>query len=122
MSIILVLLIIVVLLPGIAVWAVSKFVPKLLWSVPVVTLIITGLLLLKDIISFSSEPAFTEKWELYLHNDSSMGLYLIYLPVSVSSVILTVIAYLVRRVRKNSSSDGKLEESHTINRQGGCDE
>ena len=84
MKIILVLLIIVVLLPGIAVWAVSKFVPKLLWSVPVVTLIITGLLLLKDIISFSSEPAFTEKIGNYtLHNDSSMGLYLIYLPVSI---------------------------------------
>lgn len=103
MSVILTLLVIIVLLPGLVVGTVYRFVPELLWSIPVVTLIITGLLLLNDIFSVSSESTFIDKWELYLHNDWSMGLYLIYLPVFASSVILTVIAYLVRHFRKNLS-------------------
>lgn len=90
------LIVIIVLIPGLVVWAVYKFAPKILWSIPVAALIISGSLLLKDVSSISSEVTFIDKWELYFHNDWSMGFYLIYLPVLVSSVIFTVIAYLIR--------------------------
>ncbi|MDF2538966.1 MAG: hypothetical protein K0S76_1987 [Herbinix sp.] len=90
-----VLLLFVVIVTGI----IYKFIPKLLWCIPVVALIVTGGFFLRDIFLIRSEPTFAEKLDQYFHNDWSIGFYLFYLPVFVASVLTTVIAYLIKYIK-----------------------
>ncbi len=102
MSKIITLLAVILFLVGSVTWTIYKFIPKLLWCIPVIALIISGSLLLRDIYLITSEPTFSEKWELYFHNDWSMAFYLFYLPIIVISVLATVFAYILKH-RKSKS-------------------
>jgi len=102
MNTIMIIFSIVILLPLLLTLVFYKFVPKFLWCVPVSILFVSGYLFIKEIISIA-EPTFAEKWALYFHNDWSIGFYLIYLPVVVTSVIITVIAYLIKHLKSKSA-------------------
>jgi hypothetical protein len=92
---------ITIFLPGLLTWAFYKFIPQILWCVPIGALIVSSCLFLRDINSITSEPAFAGKWALYFHNDWSMGFYLIYLPVVVASAIFTLVAYMIKHLKEN---------------------
>jgi hypothetical protein len=89
-------------LAGIVTWLIYKFIPKLLWCIPVAALIISCMLFLKDIFLITSKSTFVGKWELYFHNDWSMGFYLIYLPIIVINIMMTVVAYLLKHIKNKS--------------------
>lgn len=93
---------VILFLIGIVTWIIYKVIPKLLWCIPVVAVIISGSLFLRDIYLITSEPTFAGKWELYFHNDSSIGFYLVYLPIIVISVLATVFAYLLKHIKSKS--------------------
>lgn len=96
MGTIVLLLIVVAFLIGIATFLLYKHKPKFIWLVPAVAIIITGCLVLNDILLYTtSEPAIARKLALYFHNDVTMSLYLLYLPIIGIAVIMTVIAYTV---------------------------
>jgi hypothetical protein len=90
----------IILLTGIVTLLFYKYKPKFLWFVPVAAVIVSGCLLLKDISIITSEPTFAEKLGLYFHNDWSMGFYLVYMPITVIAVIMTVIAYLINHYKR----------------------
>lgn len=96
-------LFIVTLLSGLLTWLFYRLKPKFIWCVPVSVLFITGYLFMKDINSITSEPSFAEKWSLYFHNDWSMGFYLIYLPVAAINVVIAIIFYLIKYIKKRSA-------------------
>lgn len=102
MSEIITLYAVILFLVGIVTGIIYKFIPKLLWCIPVAALIISGSLFLKDIYLITSEPTFAEKWKLYFHNDWSMGFYLFYLPIIVISVLTTIFAYLLKHIKSKS--------------------
>ena len=86
----------VVFLTGIVTLFLCKNKPKFLWLVSVAALIVSGCLVLKDISLYTtSEPTIAGKLALYFRNDVSIGLYLIYAPITGIAVIMTVIAYIV---------------------------
>lgn len=88
------LLTIVVILTGTVTLLLYKHKTKFLWLVPVAAIAISGCLVLKDIYLYTtSEPTVARKLALYFHNDVSMGLYLIYVPITGIAVIMAVIAY-----------------------------
>lgn len=95
------LLAMVILFTGIALFSIYKYKPKFLWIVPVVAVLVSGFSLLYDIISYTaSEPTVAKKLAHYFHNDVSMGFYLIYAPVTVIVVIMTIIAYVFNHYKK----------------------
>lgn len=93
---------VILLLLGIVTWIIYKYIPKLLWCIPVVALIVSSILFFRDIFLITTEPTFVGKWELYFHNDWSMGFYLFYLPIIVISMLTTVIAYLLKYIKSKS--------------------
>jgi hypothetical protein len=102
MSKIVTLYAVILFLVGMITWIIYKFFPKILWGIPVVVIIVSGILFLRDIFLITSEPTFAGKLELYFHNDWSMGFYLFYLPIIVLSVLTTVIAYLLKYIKSKS--------------------
>jgi hypothetical protein len=89
------LLTIAVFLAGMVTLFLYKHKPKFLWIVPVAAIIVSGCLVLKDISLYTtSEPTIARKLAHYFHNDVSMGLYLIYVPITGIAVIVTIIAYV----------------------------
>lgn len=94
---------VILLLIGLVTWVMYKTIPKLLWCVPVISLIVSGSLFLRDIFTHTSELLFADRLEFYFHNDWSMGFYLFYLPVVVISVLITVIAYLLKYLKSKSN-------------------
>lgn len=88
-------------------WVTFKYIPKLLWCIPVTALIVSSSLFLREIFLIKSEHTFAGKLELYFHNDWSMGFYLFYLPIFVISVMTTVIAYLFKHVKSKSAKNTK---------------
>lgn len=104
MNVITTLFVIILLLPGLSTWAVYKFIPRLLWCIPIVAIMISSSLVFKDILSITSETTFVGKWGLYFHNDWSMGFYLLYLPIVVTSIVFTVIAYLIKQFKRRRES------------------
>ena len=99
MNTIITLIAIVILLPGLLIWAFYRFAPKYLWCVPVAIFIISSCLFIRDITAITTETTFAEKWALYFHNDWSMGFYLIYLPIIVVSAVFALIAYLCKHYK-----------------------
>lgn len=98
---IILLLAMVILFTGIVLYSIYKYKPKFLWLVPVVAVVVSGFSLLYDIISYTtSEPTVAKKLTHYFHNDVSMGFYLIYAPVTVIVVIMTIIAYVFNHYKK----------------------
>jgi len=94
---------IVILIIGIVLYCIYKYKPKYLWLVPVAAVAASGFLLLKDIISYTaSEPTVAKKLAHYFHNDVSMGFYLVYAPVTVIAVIMTIIAYVLNHYTKKT--------------------
>lgn len=102
---------VILVLVGSVTWIIYKLIPKLLWCIPVVALIISGILLFKDIFIITTEPTFAGKWVLYFHNDWSMGFYLFYLPIILISIVTTVIAYLLKYIKSKS-----VKNTETLNR------
>lgn len=100
MRVIITLFVIDILIPGLIIWVVYRFKPRFLWCTPVLILLTSAFLFIYDVSSYSSEPAFAKKWELYFHNDASMGFYLIYLPIIAASIIITLIAYLFKHLKE----------------------
>jgi hypothetical protein len=100
MNTIVIIFAVILLIIGIATWIIYKYIPKLLWCVPTVALLISGSLLLRDIFLIKSEPTFAGKLNLYFHNDWSMSFYLFYIPIIVVSIVATVIAYLIKHSKK----------------------
>jgi len=91
----------VILFFGIALYSVYKYKPKFLWLVPVAAVLVSGFLLLNDIISYTaSELTLAKKLARYFHNDVSMGFYLIYAPVTVLAVLMTITAYVYNHYAK----------------------
>ena len=91
----------IVFLIGIVTFFLCKHKPKFLWLVPVAATIITGCLFINDVFSYStSEPTISRKLVFYFHNDVSMGLYLIYAPITGIAIIMTIIAYLLNHYRR----------------------
>ena len=97
------LIVIDILLPGLITWVLYRFKPKFLWCAPAFVLLVLAFLFIRDINVITTEPTFAEKWELYFHNDWSMGLYLVYLPIVAASSIFTLVAYLIKHFKGRPS-------------------
>lgn len=100
MIVIVTLFAVILLLVAIVTWVIFKYIPKLLWCIPIAALIISGSLFIRDIFLIKSEPTFAGKLELYFHNDWSMSLYLFYIPIIVISVMTTILAYIFKHIKK----------------------
>jgi hypothetical protein len=95
------LFIIVVLLPVSASFMFYKWLKKLLWCVPVFTLIITGYIFYKE-ISVINEKGFGGKLKFYFSQDWSMGFTLIILPTIIMAFVSTIAFYLYDYFKKHS--------------------
>jgi uncharacterized membrane protein YeiB len=114
MNVILTLFAIVILLPGLVIWILYRLKPKLLWSAPVVILLASVFMFIRDVVSITSEATFAGKWNMYFHNDSSMGFYLIYLPVVVASLIMTLIAYMIKHKKEGHPKKSDAPPSDSL--------
>jgi len=98
LTIVIIVIVLSVLIDLLIYW----FKPEFLWFVPVAAILISGYLFVKDVNSYISEPSFTEKWFFYFHNDASMSLYLLYLPLVVLNIIAAVVLYLIKYIKRRS--------------------
>jgi hypothetical protein len=99
---------VILFLIAIVTWVIFKYIPKLLWCIPVTASIVSGSLFLRDILSINSQPTLEGKLELYFHNDWSMGFYLFYLPIFVISIMITILAYLFKHIKSKSIAKNTL--------------
>lgn len=63
---------------------------KYLWVVPLVVIIINFFYILNDILSLQKGKSINDGIRYYFINDSSMGLYLIHIPMVLFSIIFTL--------------------------------
>lgn len=93
------LFIIVIFLPVTASFVFYKWLKKLLWCVPVLTLIIMGSILYKE-VSVINEKGFGEKLKFYFSQDWSMGFNLIILPTVIMAFASAIAFYLYDYIRQ----------------------
>lgn len=63
---------------------------KYMWLVPVAVIIINAIYVFNNILSLYANKSLTEKIRLYFVNDSSMGLYIIHIPMVLLSILFTL--------------------------------
>jgi hypothetical protein len=70
---------------------------KYLWLVPLIFVISNIIYVLNDILKLNVNEPLNEKIRLYFANDSSMGFYLIHIPMVLFSSVLTVCFMLYKK-------------------------
>lgn len=77
---------------------------KYLWTIPVIVFVFGFINVFNNIISYPHHVSFIEKWNFYFSNDSSMELFVIYLPILIFSSILALLLYLLPIWGKTNSN------------------
>ena len=75
---------------------------KYLWSVPILSLIFFGLLLVFQIYTYGT-GSFTERYHHFFSNDTAVILWFI-IPILISNTILTIIFYVYIWIKKKKGN------------------
>jgi hypothetical protein len=70
---------------------------KYLWLVPIIFIIANAIYVISNILSLYTYMPLNERIRLYFVNDSSMGLYIIHIPMVLFSIISTLCYILMRK-------------------------